>query len=79
MPFGLRNSPATFQRRMEVVLARQLECASLYIDDILISSMTRDEHQKHKEDELFAALTQAKLVGKGKFEISRTFSWEWKS
>jgi hypothetical protein len=43
MPFGLRNSGATFQRMMDTVL-RGIPGVLVYIDDILIFSTTRAEH-----------------------------------
>ena len=48
MPFGLCNTPATFQRLMEIVLdglARDI-CV-VYLDDILIVGATFEEHQRH--------------------------------
>ena len=45
MPFGLCNSPATFQRLMENVLAglTQKSCV-VYIDDVLVMGSTFEEH-----------------------------------
>ena len=50
MPFGLINSPATFQRIMDMVLAglKWVECM-VYIDDIIIFSKDEDEHLKRLE------------------------------
>ena len=42
MPFGLCNTPATFQRLMEQVLSGLL--ALVYIDDILVPGKTFDDH-----------------------------------
>jgi hypothetical protein len=48
MPFGLRNGPAIFQRIMQRVLAPYLWIFTLvYIDDIVIFSLTFDDHLKH--------------------------------
>ena len=45
MPFGLCNAPATFQRFMQVVLAGMVWwCCFVYIDDVLVSSATLEEH-----------------------------------
>ena len=45
MPFGLCNAPATFERLMERVLARlPWKVAMVYIDDILVSGRTFEEH-----------------------------------
>lgn len=50
MPFGLSNSPATFQRLMEVILG-DLNYGSLllYLDDILIFSSSFEEHLERLE------------------------------
>ena len=50
MPFGLSNSPATFQRLMEVILG-DLNYGSLllYLDDILVFSSSFDEHLERLE------------------------------
>lgn len=45
MPFGLCNSPATFQRLMEACFSEEnFEILLLYLDDILVFSNTVDEH-----------------------------------
>ena len=45
MPFGLQNAPATFQRLMQICLGDQnYSTLLLYLDDIIVSSSTFDEH-----------------------------------
>lgn len=46
MPFGLRNSAATFQRFMNEI-TRDMDYVFTYIDDILIASKDEDEHYNH--------------------------------
>lgn len=57
MPFGLCNAPATFQRIMETIVSK-LPNSSAYLDDVLTSSRTFDEHIEHLE-QLFIQLLEA--------------------
>ena len=49
MPMGLTNSPATFQRLMNVVLSKEIKegFVVVYMDDILIFSNSLAEHLEH--------------------------------
>ena len=48
MPFGLCNTPATFQRIMNHLLWDSLdEFVLVFLDDILIYSRTKEEHLQH--------------------------------
>ena len=47
MPFGLRNTPAIFQRVMEVVLRGCYEYAAPYIDDVVVFSKDVEDHVIH--------------------------------
>ena len=61
MPFGLTNAPATFQRLMESCLGDyHLKYCIVYLDDIIISSKTPEEHisRLHK---VFQKLDEAGL------------------
>jgi hypothetical protein len=46
MPFGLCGAAQTFQRYIHQVLA-DLDFCFAYIDDVLISSNSEEEHQEH--------------------------------
>lgn len=65
MPFGLRNAAPTFQRFMDFVL-RGLPGVSVYIDDILITSDTFDEHLQRVEKVLRCLKDSGLRVNAGK-------------
>ncbi|KAG1262306.1 hypothetical protein G6F66_014312 [Rhizopus arrhizus] len=63
LPFGLTNSPPTFQKMMNAVLEDYLDKFVLvYLDDILVYSKSEEEHLEHlrlvlhklRENKLFA-------------------------
>ena len=60
MPFGLKNSECTFQRVVHEVL-RDLLYLFVYIDDILVSSRTVEEHEQHLW-EIFTHLRENNLT-----------------
>ncbi|KAJ3708598.1 hypothetical protein LUZ61_012303 [Rhynchospora tenuis] len=47
MPFGLKNAPAIFQRKMDNCFRGTEEFIAVYIDDILIFSENEEQHAKH--------------------------------
>jgi RNase H-like domain found in reverse transcriptase/Reverse transcriptase (RNA-dependent DNA polymerase) len=61
MPFGLTNAPATFQRTMQLVLGELFyTIAPVYIDDIIVHSVTFDEHIRDLE-KVFERIRKANL------------------
>ena len=63
MPFGLTNTPATFQHLVNHIFRDMLDIfVVVYLDDILIFSKNEDEHREHvrrvlqrlRENDLFA-------------------------
>lgn len=46
MPFGLKNSPSEFQKRMEDVF-RGIDWLIININDLLVCSKNLQEHKKH--------------------------------
>ncbi|KEP45032.1 putative tick transposon, partial [Rhizoctonia solani 123E] len=62
LPFGFRNGPSVFQRVMNNILAPFLWIFALvYIDDIVIYSITFDDHCMHLND-VFGAIKQAGIT-----------------
>ncbi|PHJ18169.1 retrotransposon ty3-gypsy subclass, partial [Cystoisospora suis] len=61
MPFGLAGPPSTFQRLMKNIFLDELEeFVTVYLDDVLIYSKTRDEHIQHLR-RVFEKLREEKL------------------
>ena len=63
MPFGLSNSPASFQRLMDLVLRDLRAFALCYIDDIIVFSDSFNNHLDHLQ-RVFDALRSAHLIVK---------------
>ena len=52
MPFGLCNSPATFQQLMQTILGGlEWKSCYVYIDDILVFSKMWEEHLAHQQQD----------------------------
>ena len=60
MPFGLKNAAQAFQRLMDMV-CQDLDFIFIYLDDILVASRNRKEHERHLRM-LFQRLQQNGLV-----------------
>lgn len=61
MPFGLCNSPATFQRLIDTILSGLIpKSCMVYIDDVLVIGKTFAEHLDHLR-EVFKRLRDAGL------------------
>lgn len=60
MPFGLNNAPATFQRAMEGIL-RDIDGCQVYLDDIIVSGATIEEHDR-RLDAVLKRLQNANLT-----------------
>lgn len=62
LPFGLCNAPATFQRAIDMILARvKWQYALVYLDDIIVFSQGAEEHVSHL-DKVFTLLSEAGLT-----------------
>ena len=73
MPFGLTNAPATFQRLMNKVFREEIgKFVAVYLDDIIIFSVTFEEHIQHLQ-QIFQQLRKAGLkLGRDKCEFGKT-------
>ena len=58
MPFGLKNAPKIFQRRMDDSFKHLNSFLVVYVDDILINSDTLDEHRVHLNTFLETAIKE---------------------
>ena len=47
MPFGLKNAPQIFQRKMDKIFSDNSAFVTIYIDDLLICSDNEKDHEKH--------------------------------
>ena len=64
MPFGVTNGPASFQRMMQLVLAKMYGIYALvYVDDTIVYSPDWETHLIHLE-EIFKVFRRGKLVVK---------------
>ena len=70
--FGLTNAPATFQRVMNQIFKEHIgKIVLVYLDDILVTPRTPEEHEKHFRTVL-EVLRQHKLnVKLSKCELNR--------
>ena len=64
LPFGLTNAPSTFMHMMQQIFAPYLDSfVIVFIDDILIYSKTKEEHEQHLQ-QVLTLLRQHKLYAK---------------
>ena len=73
VPFGLTNAPATFQAYINKALCGLIDdFCIVYLDDILIFSKTKEEHDQHlqqicerlRDAELYAKLSKCQFYQK---------------
>ena len=64
LPFGVASAPAIFQRTMEATL-QGLPMVCVYLDDVLVSGKTQEEHLSNL-NEVLTRLESAGLRLKGK-------------
>lgn len=71
MPFGLKNAPQIFQRKMDNIFGKYKDFTCTYIDDILIFSKTKDEHYLHLKQILYDFEKYGLIISKSKMEICK--------
>ncbi|XP_057662815.1 kinesin-like protein KIF24 [Diorhabda carinulata] len=78
MPFGLKNSPATFQRIMDEILEElQNKICLVYMDNIIIFSTSLQEYMQNLQ-EVFYKLREARLkiqLDKCEFLYHKPLQW----
>ena len=73
MPFGLTNAPATFQHFVNEVFADMLDVSVLiYLDDILIYSDNKEDHQKQVKEVLRRLRQNGLYAREDKCEFHKT-------
>lgn len=70
MPFGLKNAPAVFQRKMDACFKGLEAFVAVYIDDILVFSETIDDHAKHLEQVLQICEKEGLVLSENKMKIA---------
>ncbi|QOS14285.1 polyprotein [Chestnut mosaic virus] len=70
MPFGLRNAPSTFQRKMDQCFRGTEEFISVYIDDILVFSPDLETHAKHLEKMLAICKDNGLVLSPTKMKVA---------
>ena len=69
MPFGLKNAPQVFQRRMDDIFSDIGFCTVVYIDDILVFSKNKDKHLKHLDLVITKFIKHGLVVSKKKMVL----------
>ena len=72
MPMGLSTAPSTFQRWMDASLQGLEDFVLVYLDDVLVFSATKDDHDMHLQ-KLFERFREKKMrVKRSKCEFYQT-------
>ena len=71
MPFGLKNAPSIFQRKMDQIFKKYDNFCSVYVDDILVHSKNRNENRKHLEIVLQEFINNGIVISKNKIALEK--------
>ena len=69
MPFGLKNAPAVFQRKMDNCFRGTENFIAVYIDDILVFSDNEQDHAEHLRKILEICRTNGLVLSPTKMKI----------
>jgi deoxyuridine 5'-triphosphate nucleotidohydrolase len=72
MPFGLKNAPSIFQRKMDEIFLKH-KFVLVYIDDILVFSKTLEEHLGHLKLVFSEFIKHGIIISKKKTELCKTY------
>ncbi|CEJ16363.2 polyprotein [Mulberry badnavirus 1] len=72
MPFGLKNAPAIFQRKMDNCFMGTEEFIVVYIDDILVFSQNEQDHERHIRAMLKICKENGLILSPSKMKIGQT-------
>ncbi|CAL5352135.1 unnamed protein product [Camellia sinensis] len=70
MPFGLKNAPAVFQRKMDICFKNTEDFIAVYIDDILVFSPDEKSHAKHIQSMLEICQRNGLILSPTKMKIA---------
>lgn len=76
LPFGSKNAPSIFQGKMDFIFNRKSysDFCIVYIDDILVFSSTRDEHDDHLSRDFQSFLDNGIIISKKKMVLNQEYT-----
>ena len=69
MPFGLKNAPSVFQRKMDQIFLKYKKFVIVYIDDILVFCKSKKEHLGHLQIVFSEFMKHGIIISKKKIEL----------
>ena len=71
LPFGLKNAPQIFQRKMDNIF-KDYDFIHVYVDDMLISSNDKEQHLEHLNIFVDLCITHGIVLFKKKLIIGES-------